>query len=410
MSRVAVASALLLSTLGGCSAARSGVDRSPAPDGSARPANPAVAPSHAPTVPRQFRDMLPGMPPVVGNDVYSRTRRGMLSPVVAGERELLYVPDSKGSTVTVIDQRTRKVIKVIPTGFLSQHVVPSYDLRRLLVTASYANELVVLSPRRVRRTGAIPAPRPYNLYFTPDGRSAVVMVEQHDTVRFSDPKTFKVQDEVSPRGCRGPNHADFSANGRFFVVTCEFSGELVRINTTTHRVTGILRLGTQRRTRGGSSSQMGTSMPQDIRLSPDGLTFYVADMGTDELRLISARTFAEVGAIGLPSHPHGIYPSRDGSRFYVSDRGAGKVSVLDPTTNRIVDTWTIPGGGSPDMGGVSADGKLLWLSGRYDGEVYGFDTRKGKLVARIRVGGSPHGLVVWPQPGRYSLGHTGNMR
>jgi YVTN family beta-propeller protein len=299
---------------------------------------------------------------------------------------------------------------VIPTGFLSQHVVPSYDLRRLLVTASYANELVVLSPRRVRRTGAIPAPRPYNLYFTPDGRSAVVMVEQHDTVRFSDPKTFKVQDEVSPRGCRGPNHADFSANGRFFVVTCEFSGELVRINTTTHRVTGILRLGTQRRTRGGSSSQMGMSMPQDIRLSPDGLTFYVADMGTDELRLISARTFAEVGAIGLPSHPHGIYPSRDGSRFYVSDRGAGKVSVLDPTTNRIVDTWTIPGGGSPDMGGVSADGKLLWLSGRYDGEVYGFDTRKGKLVARIRVGGSPHGLVVWPQPGRYSLGHTGNMR
>jgi YVTN family beta-propeller protein len=409
MSRV-VASTLLLSTLGGCSAARSGVDSSPVPDGSARPTNPAVAPRRASTVPRQFRDMLPGMPPVVGNDVYSRTRRGMLSPVVAGERELLYVPDSKGSTVTVIDQRTRKVIKVIPTGFLSQHVVPSYDLKRLFVTASYANELVGLSPRRVRRTRAIPAPRPYNLYFTPDGRSAVVMVEQHDAVRFSDPKTFKVQDEVSPRGCRGPNHADFSANGRFFVVTCEFSGELVRVNTTNHHVTGILRLGAQRAMRGGSSRQMGTSMPQDIRLSPDGRTFYVADMGTNELRLVSARTFAQFGAIGLPSHPHGIYPSRDGSRFYVSDRGAGKVSVLDPTTNRIVDTWTIPGGGSPDMGGVSADGKMLWLSGRYDGEVYGFDTRTGKVVARIRVGGSPHGLAVWPQPGRYSLGHTGNMR
>jgi hypothetical protein len=62
------------------------------------------------------------------------------------------------------------------------------------------------------------------------------------------------------------------------------------------------------------------------------------------------------------------------------------------------------------MGGVSADGRMLWLSGRYDGVVYGFDTRRGKLVARIPVAGSPHGLAVWPQPGRYSLGHTGNMR
>ena len=74
-----------------------------------------------------------------------------------------------------------------------------------------------------------------------------------------------------------------------------------------------------------------------------------------------------------------------------------------------MDTWSAPGS-HPDMGGLSADGRTLWLSGRYDGHVYGWDTRTGRLVARIRVGGSPHGLLVWPQPGRYSLGHTGNLR
>jgi len=31
-------------------------------------------------------------------------------------------------------------------------------------------------------------------------------------------------------------------------------------------------------------------------------------------------------------------------------------------------------------------------------------------VVTIAVGKEPHGLAVWPQPGRYSLGHTGNMR
>jgi YVTN family beta-propeller protein len=253
-------------------------------------------------------------------------------------------------------------------------------------------------------------PRPYNLYFTPDGKTAVVMIEQYDTIRFADAHTFHTVKDLRYPGCRGPNHADFSGNGRFFVVTCEFSGELLEVSTLGHRVLGAIHFDPHPTAPGADPMTMGRSVPQDVRISPDGKTFYVADMGTNELRLVDARTFRQVGVIGMPRMPHGIYPSRDGKDLYISDRGAGKVSVLDLATNRIVDTWTIPGGGSPDMGGVSADGRMLWLSGRSDGVVYGFDTRSGRLVARIPVGGSPHGLAVWPQPGRYSLGHTGNMR
>ena len=151
-------------------------------------------------------------------------------------------------------------------------------------------------------------------------------------------------------------------------------------------------------------------MPQDVRLSPDGRVFYVALMGMNRVALVDGDRLRVVGEIKTPAGPHGLYPSRDGTRLYVSDRGAGAVSVISFASRRIVATWRIRGGGSPDMGGVSADGRMLWLTGRYDGVVYGFDTRRGRLVARIRVGGSPHGMAVWPQPGRYSLGHTGNMR
>ena len=392
--------------LGGCtqSGRTPGAGHSTSPTSSSATARPRPAPDRAYVAP-PFRNPLPGMPPVVDNDVYSQTRAGMLSPAVRGDRDYLYVPDSRGSRVTVIDQHTRKVVRVLRVGFLSQHVVPSYDLSRLIVNSSAADQLTMLSPRTGRRRRTIGVTRPYNLYFTPDGKQAIVMVEQHDTIRFADPHGFRTLADLHPRGCRGPNHADFSGNGRFFVVSCEFSGELVKISTQHRRVLGILHL------RGGSmTGGMGGSMPQDVRLSPDGRTFYVADMGTDQLRLIDAETFRQRRAISLPSHPHGLYPSRDGKRLYISDRGAGKISVLSFATHTIVDTWTIPGGGSPDMGGVSADGRLLWLSGRYDGVVYGFRTRDGRLVARIPVGGSPHGLAVWPQTGRYSLGHTGNMR
>ncbi len=65
--------------------------------------------------------------------------------------------------------------------------------------------------------------------------------------------------------------------------------------------------------------------------------------------------------------------------------GDGSVSVIDPAHDAVVATWSIPDGGSPDMGGVSADGRILWLSGRYDAEVYAFDTTTGVLAARIKV-------------------------
>ncbi|MCW2858002.1 MAG: YncE family protein [Marmoricola sp.] len=374
----------------------------------ADPTTAQTTPAHAaaPAVPWQFQNPLPGMPPVIGDNIYSQAGAGMMRADVAGDPAYLYVPDSTGSTVTVIDQRTRQIVRVLHAGMLSQHVVPAYDLSKFYVTSSVSNELVAISPHTGRITRAKSVPRPYNLYFTPDGRAAIVMVEQYNIIRFSNPRTFTSIADVSSPGCRGPNHADFSANGQFFVVTCEFSGELLKIATRSHRVLGHLKLARPMHGMAG----MGASMPQDIRLSPDGTTFYVADMGTDQLRLISAKTFRQIKAIPMPSHPHGIYPSRDGRYFYVSDRGAGEVSVVDPAKRRIVATWKIPGGGSPDMGGVSADGTMLWLSGRYNGVVYGFNTRTGKLVAKIYVGGSPHGLLVWPQPGRYSLGHTGNMR
>ncbi|MGH8805105.1 MAG: YncE family protein, partial [Polaromonas sp.] len=89
--------------------------------------------------------------------------------------------------------------------------------------------------------------------------------------------------------------------------------------------------------------------------------------------------------------------------------GKGSISVIDFASRAVVKHWPIPGGGSPDMGNVSADGKYLWLSGRYDDTVYRIDTQSGS-VDKIKVGREPHGLTVWPQPGRYSLGHTGNLR
>ena len=84
--------------------------------------------------------------------------------------------------------------------------------------------------------------------------------------------------------------------------------------------------------------------------------------------------------------------------------------MLDAYTGTPLTKWWIPGGGSPDMGNVTADGSQLWLSGRFNRAGYVLSTEDGHLIKKIAVGNGPHGLCVWPQPGRYSLGHTGITR
>jgi DNA-binding beta-propeller fold protein YncE len=150
-------------------------------------------------------------------------------------------------------------------------------------------------------------------------------------------------------------------------------------------------------------------MPQDVKLSPDGEVFYVADMQANGVHMVDGESMKILGFLPTGKGAHGLYASRDSKVLYVSNREEGSVSVISFASRKVVQKWPIPHG-TPDMGGVSANGKVLWLSGRYSREVYAIDTADGHLLARIRVSKGPHGLCVYPQPGRYSLGHTGVFR
>src|SRR5208337_3410043 len=123
-------------------------------------------------------------------------------------------------------------------------------------------------------------------------------------------------------------------------------------------------------------------MPQDVKLSPDGTIFYVADMDTNGVYEVDGDEFKVLGFIPTGKGAHGLYASRDSRVLYVSNRGEGSVSLISFAERRVVTKWKFPGGGSPDMGGVSTDGKILWLSGRYNAEVYAIDTTTGSLLAR----------------------------
>jgi YVTN family beta-propeller protein len=350
-------------------------------------------------------------------NIYSETTAGKLSPSTAGALPRVYVPHVKSGDVYVIDPATFQVVDKFTVGGNPQHIIPSWDLKTLWVAGSAERNLsgmvIPIDPKTAKPGAIIKVEDAYNMYFTPDGMSAIVVAEALKRLEFRDPHTMKLQYNIPTPDCTGVNHADFSVDGSFAIFTCEFGGgKLAKIDLMQRKVTGYLKLA-------AANATAPHNMPQDIRSSPDGSVFFVADMEADGVHIIDAATFKLIGFIPTGRGAHGLYPSRDGKKLYVTNRGThmgetkpkgmGSISVIDFATRKVETNWPIPGGGSPDMGNVSADGKYLWVSGRFDKCVYAIDTTTG-AVKTIPVGTEPHGLTIWPQPGRYSLGHTGVFR
>jgi DNA-binding beta-propeller fold protein YncE len=242
----------------------------------------------------------------------------------------------------------------------------------------------------------VPVQDPYNLYFTPDGRFAIVVAERLQRLDFRDPHTMKLR-HVLPVPCQGVNHMDFSLNGRYAVVSCEFSGILLQVDVARRQIVDTLAL------RRGS-------MPQDVKLSPRRPAVLCGRHGLGR-RLAGGSQ--QAGGRRVPPH------RRRRPRPVCQPRCA--LSVMCPTAARVRSRWCPrparwrgPGGclaaAAPNGWSLGRRRTVLWLSGRYHDEVYAINTHSGRLLARIPVGRGPHGLCVYPQPGRYSLGHTGVFR
>jgi YVTN family beta-propeller protein len=324
--------------------------------------------------------------------VYAAAMSPHVSPELAGIPERVYVPNELGRSVDVIDPKSGRVIDHYPVGREPQHITPSWDMTRLYVNNTMSNTLTQIDPQSGKPVRTIPVPDPYNLYFTPDGTKAIVVAERFERLDFRDPKTWKLLKSV-PIPWSGVDHMDFSADGSYLMASTEYSGFVVKVDTREMSYVGQIHVG---------------GLPIDVRLSPDGSVFYVANQGRDGVSVIDPVAMTEVEFLPTGRGAHGLEVSRDTKSLYVSNRLEGTVSVIDTATRRVRAKWTV--GGSPDMMQISPDGRELWASNRFHASVTVIDTATGAVLQRIKTGANPHGLAFFPQPGRMSIGHNGVYR
>jgi YVTN family beta-propeller protein len=326
-------------------------------------------------------------------NVYANTISGFVDPTLASIKPLVYVPNSNANTVDVIDPATMKVVDHFAVGAIPHHITPSWDMKHLYVNDEGSSLLTVIDPATAKVTGTISVPYPYNLYFTPDGKKAIVVVERLARLDFRDPNTWQLIKSV-PIPYRGVDHLDFSADGSYLLASTEWSGILVKVDTRTMAITGYLNVG---------------GLPIDVRLAPAGDVFYVANQGYRAgVSIVDGVTMSEVGFLPTGRGAHGLQVSRDTRYLYVSNRDAGSISVIDFARRTVVATWKV--GGSPDMFQLSPDGRQIWVSSRYNASVLVVDSDSGQVLSSIRAGAGDHGLTYFPNTGRYSLGHNGVYR
>lgn len=332
----------------------------------------------------------PAPPPPV--NIYAHTMDPGLRPVVADVPTRVYVPNSDAASVSVIDPATMKVVDRFNVGTRPHHVTPSWDLTKLYVNNTEGNTLTELDPHTGRPIRNIPITDPYNLYFTPGGDKAIVVAERFQRLDFYNAEDWSFIKSVGIPWA-GVDHADFSADGRYFFASCEFSGQLVKVDTEAMAVVGRTNVG---------------SLPIDVKMSPDGTVLYVANQGRHGVSLVDPESMTEIGFVRTGTGAHGLNVSRDTATLFVSNRMEGTISVIDFATRAVRMTWRV--GGSPDMLQVSPDGAQLWASNRFHASVSVIDTTTGRLIATIPTGAGAHGVSFFPQPGRYSVGHNGVYR
>jgi YVTN family beta-propeller protein len=289
---------------------------------------------------------------------------------------VVVVLNSGDATISLIDQDTRKEIRRFEVGKEPHHLMATPDGRTLIVANAAGNDLMFLDPK----TGEIRSrlrdiPDPYQIGFSPDRKWFVVAGNRLDRI-----DVYAVQgDDLKLAGSipapKTPSHITFSADSQVAFVTIQDSNELVAVRLGDRAVLWKMKVG---------------AMPAGVWMTPDDRHLLVGMTGADHVEVIDWRTQKPVKRIATGKGAHNFRPLGDGRHLFVSNRVDNTISVIDQATLERLYDIPVPGG--PDCMEVTADGKLLWVTQRWIKQVAIVDIAQRKVVDKVAVGRSPHGI------------------
>jgi YVTN family beta-propeller protein len=304
-------------------------------------------------------------------------------------RQKLYVTNSAGNDVTVVDVATNKPIGRIEVG---QHphgiaVPASQDVVLVTIEGTKPGELVWIDPYTDKVTKRMPiGPAPNQLAVTPDGKFAYVPVSDgHYEV--IDLAKAKIIERIFTGG--RPHNTLCSPDGkRMYLAPMGAPKKVTIVDIATHKPIAVIPF---------SNVVRPVALTNDEKrlfAEVDGLVgIEMADVAKRKMiERVPADLSAENKTKASRSHGLGIRP--DQKEIWECDVEHMEVHVYDITGDRPKQTATIPMGGRVYWLTFSPNGKYCYVSVRSRNETAVVDTASREIVARIPAGKEPKRLLV----------------
>jgi YVTN family beta-propeller protein len=304
-------------------------------------------------------------------------------------KQKLYITNSAGDDVTIVDTATNKVIGRIEVGPHPHGIAAPAKADFLLVTieGTKPGELVWIDPRTDKVEKRIPiGPAPNQLAVTPDGKFAYIPVSDGN-YEVVDVAAGKILERIFTGG--RPHNTLSSANGqRMYLAPMGAPKKVTIVDVASHKTVGEIPF---------SSVVRPVAVTKDEKrffALVDGLVgIEMADVPSRKMiHRVPADLAAELKTVGSRSHGLGIRP--DEKEIWECDVEHKEVHVYDITSDRPKQIATIPIGGTVYWLTFSPDGRNCYVSTRSRNEVTVVDTSTKQIVARIPAGKEPKRLIV----------------
>jgi len=323
----------------------------------------------------------------------SVSQTGILAPIKANTigangTPRVYVTNSKGDDVTIIDPATLKAIGSIKVGDNPHGIIASPDRRTLYISVEGTDELVSVDIATNKVTSRVKVGRaPNEVSITKDGRKVFVPLRNDNAIDVVDATTMKVIDRLKAPAM--PHNTYVSANGKHLYLGTMSGSRITIYDTATHK-------------------QLNEIAPGDwvrpIALLRDESLAYVALSKLHGFAIVDLKQGKTIRRVEMPPLPpgteippydtltHGLALTPDERELYVTSM-AGK-AIYAFSVPDIKQLARIDVGRFPNWITIGSDGRLVWVSNQLDDTVSAIDTRSKKVVATIPVGHEPKRLLA----------------
>ncbi|NCT85084.1 MAG: YncE family protein [Comamonadaceae bacterium] len=297
-------------------------------------------------------------------------------------RPPIFVLNSLGANIAVVDPASFDVVKRIPTGKEPHHLYLSPDERSLIVANALGDSLTFIDPRTAEVQRVVRGiSDPYHLRFSPDMKWFVTASNRLDRVDLyhwqGSVATEPLQLVKRIPAPKTPSHLNIDTKSTTLYVSLQDSDEVLAVDLATQAVKWKQPVG---------------KMPADLYLSPDDRLLLVGLTGDRFVEAwdVSGAAPRLVKRIPTGDGAHSFRAWGDKRHVLVSNRAANTISKIDLQTLTVVDQF--PGPAGPDDMELLTDGRTLLFTSRWAGKLTQVDTATRKVVRQVKVGKSPHGI------------------